>query len=60
MGALTKCNDCGHEVSKSADSCPNCGARFKLCWYEGRWSNVLKLILIVLLLFVIVPILLGG
>ncbi len=60
MGALTKCNDCGYDVSKLADSCPNCGARFKLHWYEGRWSNVLKLILIILFLFVILPILLGD
>ena len=24
--ALKKCKDCGHEVSKKASSCPNCGA----------------------------------
>lgn len=24
--ALTKCKDCGHEISNKADSCPNCGA----------------------------------
>lgn len=23
---LTKCKDCGHEISKKADKCPNCGA----------------------------------
>lgn len=26
MAGLTKCKDCGHEVSKQAASCPNCGA----------------------------------
>ena len=27
--ALTKCKECSHEVSKSAESCPNCGAPVK-------------------------------
>ncbi len=26
MSNLTECKDCGHEVSKAAESCPNCGA----------------------------------
>ncbi len=60
MAKLIKCGDCGHMVSKSADFCPNCGARFKLRWYEGRWSTVLKLVLIALILFVISSILLGD
>ena len=25
--ALIKCKECGHEISKSAKSCPNCGAK---------------------------------
>ena len=25
MAKLNKCKDCGHEVSKSAKKCPNCG-----------------------------------
>ena len=27
--ALTKCKECGHEISKSAASCPNCGAKIR-------------------------------
>lgn len=27
--ALTKCKDCGNEVSKKADKCPKCGAPIK-------------------------------
>lgn len=27
--ALIKCKECGHEISKSATSCPNCGAKVK-------------------------------
>ena len=42
MGRLTTCRDCGHRVSKSADFCPSCGARFRLRFYEGRWSTVFK------------------
>ena len=55
MAKLIECGDCGHMVSKSADFCPNCGARFKLRWYEGSWSTVFKAVLIILL----IPILLG-
>ena len=27
MSKLIKCKDCGHQVSKSAKACPNCGAK---------------------------------
>lgn len=27
--ALTKCDECGHQISKSADKCPNCGAKVR-------------------------------
>lgn len=27
--ALTKCNECGHQISKTASACPNCGAKVK-------------------------------
>ncbi len=36
MTRLIECKDCGHEVSKSAEACPNCGKRFNLRWYEAR------------------------
>ena len=32
--ALTKCKDCGYDVSKTAEACPNCGARRKRRWDE--------------------------
>jgi hypothetical protein len=28
--ALTKCKECGHDISSTADKCPNCGAPSKL------------------------------
>lgn len=36
--ALVKCKECGHQISKSATQCPNCGAKIK------RTSIVTKLI----------------
>lgn len=27
--ALTKCKECGHQVSKTAKACPSCGAKIK-------------------------------
>ncbi|MDT3705485.1 MAG: zinc-ribbon domain-containing protein [Thiobacillus sp.] len=27
--ALTKCSECGHQISKSATQCPNCGAKIR-------------------------------
>lgn len=29
MSKLIQCKDCGHQVSKNANSCPNCGAKPK-------------------------------
>lgn len=29
MSKLISCKDCGHQVSKNAKSCPNCGAKIK-------------------------------
>lgn len=33
--ALTKCRECGREVSTSAATCPNCGARVKASTFKG-------------------------
>lgn len=38
--ALTACRECGHQVSDTAQTCPNCGARVKpksraLKWFMG-------------------------
>ena len=40
MARLTNCRDCGHRVSKTAESCPNCGARFIQRWNEIRGKNI--------------------
>lgn len=29
MAKSTTCKDCGHQVSKNATQCPNCGAKIK-------------------------------
>jgi len=56
MAKLMKCGDCGHNVSKSAESCPNCGARLKLRWYEGSWSTVFKATFIITLIIILLEI----
>lgn len=37
MSKLTNCRDCGHQISKKASACPNCGAKVKrtslLTWF---------------------------
>lgn len=40
-----KCKECGKEVNKKAEICPNCGCRLK--------SNTLKIILICLTIIVV-------
>ncbi len=42
MASLKPCRDCGHEVSKTAEVCPNCGRRLVQRWYVIRASNLLK------------------
>ena len=56
---LIECGDCGHSVSKSADSCPQCGARLKLRWYEGSWTTVFKAVIAIILFFIVISIFLG-
>ncbi|NVJ59498.1 MAG: zinc-ribbon domain-containing protein [Gammaproteobacteria bacterium] len=42
MASLKKCKDCGHEISKSAESCPNCGRRYRRRWNEiGPFTSIL-------------------
>jgi hypothetical protein len=56
MPKLMDCKDCGHQVSKRADYCPNCGARFVQRWYEIRGSNIagcLIWIVIALIIFAV-------
>ena len=52
MAALGACKDCGHGVSKTADLCPNCGARLKLRWYEvSPFIAILVVALFIVLIF---------
>lgn len=44
--ALTKCKECGHEVSKKADKCPNCGAPRKKNTSIPSWLVLLFLIVV--------------
>ena len=50
--ALKKCKDCGHEVSKKASSCPNCGSLLKKPKRKTSTFIWLFLILIVLAVWV--------
>ncbi len=52
MARLRPCKDCGHEVSKSAEACPNCGRRYRRRWNEiGPFTK--SLLWFVLILFVV-------
>lgn len=57
MARLIECGDCGHSVSKSAESCPQCGARLKLRWYEGSWSAIFKAVIVIVLIFLVISLL---
>ena len=57
MARLTECGDCGYSVSKSADSCPQCGARLKLRWYEGSWATIFKAVLAIVLILLVMSVL---
>jgi hypothetical protein len=45
--ALTKCKECGHEVSKKAEVCPQCGNPLKKKKKSGGSSSFFVLLLIV-------------
>ena len=49
---LVQCKDCGKEVSKSAKTCPHCGAKDP---YEGSagWGCLAVIFLLVLLYFIL-------
>ncbi|MGN0612793.1 MAG: zinc ribbon domain-containing protein [Porcipelethomonas sp.] len=40
--ALTKCSECGNEVSDQANSCPKCGAPIKRDRYEVHTNMTMK------------------
>lgn len=47
MAKLTKCKDCNAEISKSAKSCPNCGAPVK------KSVSIIGAIVIVVIVFIV-------
>lgn len=49
---LKNCNDCGHEISKKADSCPNCGLSFVK--KHGVFYYVFWTLMSIFLLFLLV------
>ena len=55
--ALTRCPECGHEMSSSAPVCPNCGYSFLFATPNRSQA---KRNLIVFALGVIVPIIVGS
>jgi len=46
--ALTKCKECGTEVSKSATACPKCGAPLKKKTSLFTWLVIIGIVLIVI------------
>jgi len=53
--ALKKCKECGHDMSTSAQNCPNCGARNQM--YVGPWTGCMMVIIGVLAFIIIAVIL---
>lgn len=51
MARLRKCKDCGHQISKSADACPNCGRRLRRRWNEIGPLTTFLIFGIILLFF---------
>jgi len=50
--SLIKCKECGQQISRSAKSCPNCGARLKshpIPW--AKLTLIFSLFIFLLILF---------
>lgn len=54
MATLKECKDCGHKISKSAEACPNCGARLKRRWNEIGPFTTKALIFVAFILFILI------
>ncbi len=46
--AMVKCKSCGHEISKDAEACPNCGAPTKKKIGKGKGCLIVIVVLVVL------------
>ena len=44
---MTKCKSCGHEIAKSAKTCPQCGAKNKKSFFKKWWFWAIILILVI-------------
>jgi uncharacterized membrane protein YvbJ len=60
--ALIKCKECGHDVSTTAKTCPNCGAPTAKARQTDTSTSVARIILMVLAVISIIPAILfaGG
>lgn len=59
-----KCSDCGKEIEKSADYCPNCGNPINISKYDAYLKNrgkldkkTLKKVIIIILVYVLILVL---
>lgn len=55
MGKLTECKDCGHQISKKADKCPNCGSPQKMSKGKSQALGCLGWIIIIFFVVMIWP-----
>ena len=56
---LTKCEDCGHEVSTEAASCPNCGGPTPAA-RTRKSRRLIWTVVVIVLLFLFFLLLAGG
>ncbi len=54
--SLSKCKECGNDVSTQAKACPHCGARVK----KSRWGAVILFALVVGVCGVVLPVMVGS
>ena len=47
MEKLIKCKSCGNEISKSAKSCPSCGAKNKKPFYKKWWIWAIIIVFVI-------------
>lgn len=57
MDNMMKCPDCGHEISKKAATCPNCGRTINGSGLEavaGKGGSVLGVIIVIVIAFALI------
>ena len=52
MEKLMKCKSCGNEISKSAKSCPSCGAKNKKPFYKKWWIWAIIVVFVIAIAWV--------